>query len=109
MVKGLSAQGFKVEVEHLMRSAMRKIKKNPPDVVMAEFYHEPAFRDRLSNLESLLAQLQNTDIKTVVFYAKEQQEYLDKVCARFPVDIAETMPVAAGKLARKLNSLTLAG
>lgn len=103
LVKGLAEHGFTVQVEHLMRNAMRSIKKNPPDIVLAEFFHNPDFRDRVSNLESLLAQLQNTQIKTAVFYALQQQEFLDKVMTRFSIDLIVPQPVDVGALAKKLH------
>lgn len=103
LVKGLAAHGFTVKVEHIMRNAMRSIKKNPPDIVLAEFFHNPDFRDRISNVESLLAQLQNTSIKTAIFYDKQQQEFLDAVMSRFSIDLTIPQPVDVAVLTHQLS------
>ena len=61
---------------------------------MADFYHQTDFRDRLSNLESLLATAQaSPDTKILVFYETAHQDVLDKVRARLRIDAALCLPV----------------
>ena len=47
--------GYTVVAEWSERKAISLVRKTPPDVIVADFYHKTDFRDRLSNLESLLA------------------------------------------------------
>ena len=50
--------GFEVEFVNSQRRAQAKLKKSVPDVIVAEFNFQSDFRDRTSNLESLMARLQ---------------------------------------------------
>lgn len=91
--------GFDVTNEWQVRKAISLLRKIKPDVVVADFYHQADFRDRLSNLESLLAAAQPmTGTKILVLYEPENQAVLDKVRARMRVDVALTMPVKEEKL-----------
>ena len=51
--------GFEPLFVSSQRQALGALKKSPPDVVVAEFNFQSDFRDRTSNLESLMARLQN--------------------------------------------------
>ena len=65
-----------------MRKAITWLRKNRPAVVVADFYFQPDFRDRVSNLESLLATVQSMPaVKTLVLYDPAHQAALDKVRA----------------------------
>lgn len=91
--------GFDVTNEWQVRKAISLLRKIKPDVVVADFYHQPDFRDRLSNLESLLAAAQPmTDTKILVLYEPENQAVLDKVRARMRIDQVLTMPVKEEEL-----------
>ncbi len=100
LIRGLQAAGHDVTVEHLMRKAISFIKKKHPDVVVAEFAHEGAFRDRVSNLESMLAQIQGgkDQVRTVVMYEPDRQGYLDKVKTMFDMDVVLMQPVTVEAL-----------
>jgi len=50
--------GFSVDFEDSQRKATKLAKKNDYQVLVAEFSHNPEFRDRVSNIESLLATLE---------------------------------------------------
>lgn len=88
------AAGFNVHSEFAVRKAIAWLRKNKPVWVVADFYFQPDFRDRVSNLESLLATLQPMpEVKTLVFYDPAHQAALDKVRQRFRIDYALAMPV----------------
>ena len=92
--------GFEVTTLRTMRKALRQIKQSAPDVVVAEFNFQSDFRDRTSNLESLMAVLQPCpDVKTIIFYEQEYRHQFEKILARFTIDHAFAYPVDAGKLA----------
>jgi hypothetical protein len=88
------AEGFRVQSEFAVRKAIAWLRKNQPTVVVADFYFQPDFRDRVSNLESLLATLQGMpEVKIVVLYDAAHQSALDKVRQRFRIDVALPVPV----------------
>jgi hypothetical protein len=86
--------GFQVGSEFSVRKAIAAVRKQKPDVLVADFFFQPDFRDRVSNLESLLAAVQgSTATRTLVYYDAAHQHALDKVRQRFRVDAALTLPV----------------
>ena len=91
--------GYSVVTEWSERKAISLVRKSPPAVIVADFYHQTDFRDRLSNLESLLAAVQSApDTRILVFYETAHQAVLDKVSARLRVDAALTLPVQEDRL-----------
>lgn len=97
--------GYTVVTEWSERKAISLLRKNPPTVIVADFYHQTDFRDRLSNLESLLAAAQSTPAtRILVFYEAAHQDVLDKVRARLRIDAALMMPVQEEPLRATLQS-----
>ena len=95
--------GYDVMIEYSERRAISLIKKTPPDVIVADFFHQADFRDRLSNLESLLASAQRMPAtRILVFYDPAHQDMLDKVRQRMRIDVAMTLPVQEAELAATL-------
>lgn len=86
--------GFAVVAEWSERKAISLVRKTPPAVIVADFYHQTDFRDRLSNLESLLATAQGAPAtRILVFYEPAHQAALDKVRQRLRIDVALALPV----------------
>ncbi len=74
-------------------------------MIVADFYHQTDFRDRLSNLESLLATAQASPAtRILVFYEPAHQAALDKVAARLRIDAALTLPVDEARLRATLQA-----
>lgn len=97
--------GFSVVGEWSERKAISLVRKTPPAVIVADFYHQTDFRDRLSNLESLLAAVQSApDTRILVFYETAHQTVLDKVSARLRIDAALTLPVQEDRLRATLQA-----
>jgi CheY-like chemotaxis protein len=91
--------GYAVITEWSERKAISLVRKTPPAVIVADFYHQTDFRDRLSNLESLLATAQGAPgTRILVFYETAHQAALDKVSARLHIDAALTLPVQEDQL-----------
>ena len=91
--------GYRVETVNTGRKAISALKKLKPDAVVTEFNYQFSFRDRTSNLESILAMLQpQSGTTVVVFYDKAVQEQLDQVAARFPGFIAMSYPIDEAEL-----------
>jgi hypothetical protein len=88
--------GFSVDVVNSQRKARSLLKKDVPDVIVAEYIFQSDFRDRTSNLESLMAVLQrHPEVKLVVFYLPEQAEKLALLEARFPLFAKIPLPLTA--------------
>lgn len=97
--------GFSVTTECQVRKAIASVRKSPPDVIVADFYFQSDFRDRLSNLESLLAAAQvNAHTKILVLYEAQNLPTLDKVRSRLRIDAALTMPVNLAQLQSQLQN-----
>jgi DNA-binding NtrC family response regulator len=95
--------GFDVEVVNSQRKARSVLKKSVPDVIVAEYIFQSDFRDRTSNLETLMAVLQrHPEVKVVVFYLPEQVDKLAILEARFPLFAKVAFPISAEKVERVL-------
>jgi len=100
--------GYMVWMEHAMRKAMGVVRKEKPDIIVAEFNYQSNFRDRTSSLESLLAtveRMQQTDaknIRVIVFYEKEYQHQLQKLQAMFKNFVAIAYPIKQDELKQHL-------
>jgi DNA-binding NarL/FixJ family response regulator len=91
--------GYTVVAEWSERKAISLVRKTPPAVIVADFYHQTDFRDRLSNLESLLATAQaSPNTRILVFYEAAHQGVLNTVRARLRIDAALALPVEESAL-----------
>jgi predicted RNase H-like nuclease (RuvC/YqgF family) len=91
--------GFSVTTEFTVRKAIAAVRKQKPDIVVADFFFQPDFRDRVSNLESLLASLHGgPEVKVLVYYDAAHQHALDKVRQRFRIDAALNLPVKEAEI-----------
>jgi DNA-binding NarL/FixJ family response regulator len=87
--------GFEVTAEWQVRKAVSLVRKLKPDVIVADFYFQSNFRDRLSNLESLLAATQLLkDFRVLVFYEPQNIHALERVRERMRIDAALSMPAS---------------
>lgn len=87
--------GFDVTTTWDPRKAVALVRKVKPDVIVADFYFQSDFRDRLSNLESVLAAAQPlTDTRVLVFYEPADAPALERVRQRMNIDQALPMPVS---------------
>lgn len=96
--------GFEVEFVNSQRRAQAKLKKSVPDVIVAEFNFQSDFRDRTSNLESLMARLQGRrKSRVLVFYQQDQTDKFERLRSRFPIFDALTFPVDVPALEASLR------
>ena len=96
--------GYSVSTECQVRKAIAALRKSQPDVIVADFYSQPDFRDRVSNLESLLAAAQSMpQVKILVLYEPPNQMALDRVRSRLRIDAALSMPVQEAELMQVLQ------
>jgi hypothetical protein len=86
--------GFDAELVSSQRKAQASLKKRLPDVIVAEYNFQSDFRDRTSNLETLMARLQrHAEVRVICIYQPEYKHKLDAMLARFPVFATLPLPV----------------
>lgn len=91
--------GYRVNIEMTMRKAMSQLKKNTPDIVIAEFNFQTDFRDRSSSLESLMATLQRfPEVKIIVFYEKDHVSHFNRLKERYEFHCTLEFPISEQKL-----------
>ena len=95
--------GFDAVFVNSQRKALRYLKKRIPDVIVAEYNFQSDFRDRTSNLETLMARLQgNSGCRAIVFYQPEHAHKFASLSARFPIAVALTFPVSPAAMEKAL-------
>lgn len=104
--------GFEVESVSSMRKAVRSLKQNVPKVIVAEFNFQSDFRDRTSNLETLMAMVQQfelqkmPDVKLIIFYEKEYLHQFEKLRQRFKFHAELAYPIDSAALASALAAVS---
>ena len=99
--------GYQVHMVNTQRKARTWLKKNHPQVIVAEYNYQTDFRDRSSNLETLMAVMQkNPDIKLLVFYLPEHVEPFTEFKANHPVWAAVEFPITEEKVRSVLAGIT---
>ena len=107
--------GYQVTMSHNMRKAMAILRKEKPDLVVAEFNYQSDFRDRTSTLESLLATIErmqqshSKSIQVIVFYEHEYLHQLQKLQAMFSNFDALPYPVTEQQLEQHIIALKAGG
>ena len=83
-----NACGYQVETVTSMRKALRTFKQNQYDVIVAEFNFQSDFRDRTSNLETLLAAMQQMKDVRLHQFEKLRARFSFHAELSFPIDKA---------------------
>ena len=98
--------GYTVEVQTTMRKVLKFLKKNKPDVIVAEFNFQSDFRDRTSSLESLMSMVQRLpNTKVIVFYDEEFIHQLSRLEARFEFAATLAFPINAEDIKEALQKM----
>lgn len=97
--------GYQVVTVVTPRKAISYLKKNPVDMLVAEFNFQTDFRDRTSSLESIMASVQHQQqsIKVVIFLDKDNIERFERVSSRFPIHQTLTFPLDEQQLRQAVN------
>ena len=86
--------GLGVELVNSQRKAQAALKRRLPDLIVTEYNFQSDFRDRTSNLETLMARLQrHPEVRVICFYQAEHRHKLEAMLDRFPVFEALALPV----------------
>lgn len=97
--------GYEVDFEDTQRKAVKLAKKHAYQAVVAEFNYNAEFRDRVSNIESLLATLESHSptARIVVLYDEINQAQLDQLKQRYRIDHSFGFPISAEALSQVLS------
>ncbi len=100
--------GITVEVFNSNRKAISRIKKHPPDFVVAEFrygYSNNYAGVNISNLDVMLMSMQRyaPDTKVIVLVSKKERQYVDKLRDIFPLEAILIYPVTPEELKAVLS------
>lgn len=104
--------GYEVTVAPSVRKGLGILKNSSPDIICAEMNCDPNFRDRVSNLEPVLARVQSAHpgTKVIVFVENENLHKVDTLRQRFEISDALTYPLnmeqILASLARAHNTET---
>lgn len=102
------ALGYQVIKTDSVRKAVKLIRQHKPSVMVAEFNFQSDFRDRSSNLETLLSSAQGvTDSSMIVFYEKEFEPQYHRFLQTFEVAASLAFPVDEEKLRLCLEDISL--
>lgn len=100
--------GFSVQVVNSIRKARSLLKKEIPDVIVAEYNFQSQFRDRTSNLETLMAILERYgETRVIAFYDSETVHKLALFQQRFPLYATLAYPVREQQLKEVLESVVV--
>jgi hypothetical protein len=103
--------GYQTQSVKSVRKAISSMKKQVPSVIVAEFNFQSDFRDRTSNLETLLATIQGQypHCKVIVLYDKEFAPAFARLQESYPIDCALSFPVTANDMRSALELLNQQG
>lgn len=101
--------GYREERLPSMRKAISALKRQVPDVVVAEFmygYGNNYAGVNVCNLDVFLYSLQKyrADSRIIVMVDKQELQYVDKLAALFPLHAVLPLPVNEAALARALEA-----
>jgi DNA-binding NarL/FixJ family response regulator len=98
--------GYQVITETSMRKVLKLLKKQTPQVIVAEFNYQSDFRDRTSSLESMMSVVQRvSDVKVIIFYDKEHKDQLAKLEARYTLSKTLAFPILEEDLEQFIANL----
>jgi len=101
------AAGYQVLRTESVRKAVKLIRQHKPVVMVAEFNFQSDFRDRTSNLETLLSSTQGvTDASVIVLYEEEFKPQYQRFLQSFEVAVSLTFPVDEVQLRAALQGIS---
>lgn len=87
--------GLEVEIVGSQRKAQAALKRQLPDLIVAEYNFQSDFRDRTSNLETLMARLQrHPQVRVIAIYHPDHRHKLDGLVERFPLFATLPLPLS---------------
>ena len=102
------SKGLRVERADSLRKAVKLLKTMQPQIIVAEFNFQTDFRDRSSNLETLMATVATLPgTRVIVFFEQEQRPQLQRLLAIFNIFATLSFPIDEQLLSRTLDNALL--
>ncbi len=102
--------GFDATLVNSLRKARNWLKKHRPVVIVAEYNFQSDFRDRSSNLETLMAILQKMpEVGLIAFYQPNQRARFEALRERFPTIVGLAYPITETALEARLQAMLSGG
>lgn len=81
----LKSEGHDIELVTSMRKGLASLKKTQPDIIVADFHYTSQFRDRDSNLDTLMTQIVSRSPHTqlIALVEPEERQHFERLKARF--------------------------
>lgn len=96
--------GFDAEMVSSQRKAQTALKRQVPDVIVAEYNFQSDFRDRTSNLETLMARVQrHPEVRVIAIYQPDHRHKLESLLERFPLFATLPLPVTEAEMEAALQ------
>lgn len=96
--------GYSVVQATSMRKALKILKKDTPDLIVAEFNFQSDFRDRTSSLETLIAVVERLpDTRIIVFFEKEYAHQFERLKVQYQFHAELPFPIDTEKLSAAIN------
>lgn len=99
--------GYMLLTANTLRQGLKIIKKEKPNIVVAEFNYSPTYGSRISNFESLFATIQkeNPQCKIIALVEKEHEDKLKQLENRVALAAKLVFPVDVSKMEACLATL----
>ena len=96
--------GYQVDLEKSPRKATQLTQKKYYHLLVAEFSYNPEFRDRVSNIESILASIQkhSPNAKIIVLFDTTNSQQLTQLKQRYKMDYTLSFPVSEKQMEQLL-------
>ena len=97
--------GYQVDLETNPRKAVKLAKGNNYTTLVVKFSYNPEFRDRVSNIESLLATAQGKSPQAtiIILFDLINQPQLTQFLKRYPADYHFALPIKKEQLIQALK------
>ncbi len=91
---------YQVTIVNSVRKALALLKKQSVDLIIAEFIYSPQYGTRISNIDSLFAQLQSKHPQTrlILFADKDYQHHLKQFQPQYQITAILTYPIPPHQL-----------
>lgn len=101
-------QGLKEIRVESMRKAISQLRKDTPDIVVAEFFYGYGNNYagiNISNVDVFLLSLRKyiEDARVILFVDKSERQYVDKLNEEYPIHAVLTHPVSEAEMEKALK------
>ncbi len=99
--------GFDINTVHSTRKALAFIKRQPPDIIVAEFIYSPSYGSKISNFEALTAGMQRDapNARLIALIDPHNLTHLESLADQLPQHEVLHFPISNQQLSRAIERL----